>query len=134
MITPPKTPKSNRVIKIPDFLAEEIEEYINALYGITDKDIASYKMEPGYKLTAYVNADLTGVQKEYTDAEMVRLGTMSNRASSFLIEKVDEESGINELQNTTNKATACYDLQGRLLNGRPEKGLYVTRQGKYLIK
>ncbi len=37
-ISSPKTPKSNRVIKIPDFLVEEIEEYINALYGITDKD------------------------------------------------------------------------------------------------
>lgn len=38
VITPPKTPKSNRVIKIPDFLAEEIEEYIKGLYGISDKD------------------------------------------------------------------------------------------------
>jgi hypothetical protein len=105
-----------------------------ASYGITDKDIASYKMEPGYKMTAYINADLTGNKKEFTATEMERMGAMANRASSFLIEKVDEESGINELQNTTNKATACYDLQGRLLNGRPEKGLYVTKQGKYLIK
>lgn len=38
VITPPKIPKSNRVIKIPDFLAEEIEEYIKGLYGISDKD------------------------------------------------------------------------------------------------
>ena len=38
VITPPKTAKSNRVIKIPDFLAEEVEEYINGLYGISDKD------------------------------------------------------------------------------------------------
>ena len=105
-----------------------------ASYGITDKDIASYKMEPGYKMTAYINADLTGNKKEFTATEMERMGAMANRASSFLIEKVDEESGINELQNTTNKTTACYDLQGRLLNGRPEKGLYVTKQGKYLIK
>ena len=100
----------------------------------TDKDIASYKMEPGYKMTAYINADLTGLCKEFTDTEMERMGVMSNRTSSLLIEKVDEESGINELQQTTKKLTACYDLQGRLLNDRPEKGLYVTRQGKYLIK
>lgn len=38
IITTPKTPKSNRVINIPDFLCEEIQEYINSLYGIKDND------------------------------------------------------------------------------------------------
>lgn len=33
VITPPKTPKSNRVIAMPDGLAEEVEEYI-ALIGV----------------------------------------------------------------------------------------------------
>ena len=33
VITPPKTPKSNRVIAMPDGLAEEVEEYI-ALFGV----------------------------------------------------------------------------------------------------
>lgn len=35
MITPPKTPKSNRKVNIPPFLAEELKEYCNMLYGIT---------------------------------------------------------------------------------------------------
>lgn len=34
VITDPKTPKSNRVIKMPDFLTEEIQEYVNQLYGV----------------------------------------------------------------------------------------------------
>lgn len=34
VITEPKTPKSNRVIKMPDFLTEEIQEYVNQLYGV----------------------------------------------------------------------------------------------------
>ena len=34
VITPPKTPKSNRKITIPPFLAEELKEYCNHLYGI----------------------------------------------------------------------------------------------------
>jgi len=34
VITSPKTPKSNRIIKIPKFLCEEIQEYINILYEI----------------------------------------------------------------------------------------------------
>ena len=34
MITPPKTPKSNRKITIPPFLAEELKKYCGHLYGI----------------------------------------------------------------------------------------------------
>ncbi len=34
VITPPKTPKSKRVISIPPFLANELQRYINSIYGI----------------------------------------------------------------------------------------------------
>ncbi len=33
VITTPKTPKSNRVIKIPQFLCEEMQDYLKQLYG-----------------------------------------------------------------------------------------------------
>ena len=38
IITEPKTPKSNRVVKMPDFLCQEIQEYIKALYGYESGD------------------------------------------------------------------------------------------------
>ena len=38
IITDPKTPKSKRVIKLPDFLAEEMQDYIRQLYGIEKTD------------------------------------------------------------------------------------------------
>ena len=38
MITPPKTPKSNRKVTMPPFLAEELREYCSVLYGITAKE------------------------------------------------------------------------------------------------
>ena len=38
VITAPKTPKSNRVIKIPDFLVKEIQDYIAQLYAIQPED------------------------------------------------------------------------------------------------
>ena len=38
VITDPKTPKSNRTIKMPQFLAEEMQEYLNQLYGIGKND------------------------------------------------------------------------------------------------
>ncbi|MCD7740688.1 MAG: site-specific integrase [Ruminococcus sp.] len=34
VITDPKTQKSNRVIKMPDFLADEMQDYLKQLYGI----------------------------------------------------------------------------------------------------
>lgn len=38
VITEPKTPKSNRVIKMPDFLIKEVQEYIKQLYGVKPTD------------------------------------------------------------------------------------------------
>ena len=38
VITPPKTKKSNRIIKMPELLCEEVKEYINMLYGIKPTD------------------------------------------------------------------------------------------------
>lgn len=38
VITPPKTEKGNRVVKMPEFLAVEISEYIKSIYSIKDTD------------------------------------------------------------------------------------------------
>ena len=38
VITPPKTPKSNRIITVPDFLLADIKDYMNSIYGLKDTD------------------------------------------------------------------------------------------------
>lgn len=38
VIGPPKTKKSNRVIKMPEFICEKMKEYINMLYGVQPND------------------------------------------------------------------------------------------------
>jgi integrase len=38
IITEPKTPKSNRTIKMPDFLCQEIQEYLKSLYRCEPND------------------------------------------------------------------------------------------------
>ncbi len=38
VITEPKTPKSNRVIKMPDFLADEIKDFLSMLYHIKSNE------------------------------------------------------------------------------------------------
>ena len=36
VITPPKTPKSNRIISIPEFLAADLKDFICSIYGIEE--------------------------------------------------------------------------------------------------
>lgn len=57
-ITDPKTEKSNRIVSIPDFLCEELEEYIAMLYGFKaddrmfqiTKSYLHHEMERGAKI------------------------------------------------------------------------------------
>ena len=37
VITTPKTPKSNRVIQMPQFLCDEIQDYLKQLYGVLNR-------------------------------------------------------------------------------------------------
>ena len=58
VITDPKTPKSKRTVKMPTFLAEEMQDYIHSIYGIEDDDrifqitksYMHHEMERGCKL------------------------------------------------------------------------------------
>ena len=49
VITPPKTPKSKRVITIPEFLAADIKDYMDSLYDLQENDrlfpITKYYLE-----------------------------------------------------------------------------------------
>lgn len=49
VITPPKTPKSKRVITIPEFLVADIKDYIDSLYELQENDrlfpITKYYLE-----------------------------------------------------------------------------------------
>ncbi len=38
VITPPKTPKSKRTIRIPDFLVDDVKDYLKSIYGLQDTD------------------------------------------------------------------------------------------------
>lgn len=38
VITEPKTPKSNRIVKMPEFLQDEMKDFITGLYGVEPSD------------------------------------------------------------------------------------------------
>lgn len=79
VITTPKTKKSNRVIKMPKFLCEEIQEYIGMLYEVGENDrlfpitkhYLHHEMDRGAKLA--------GVKR-------IRIHDLRHSAISLLIE------------------------------------------------
>ncbi len=97
-------------------------------YGLTDKDIASFKMLPGYKLTGYISNDLTGLNKEWTDEEMARMGAWGKRISSLKIERLQDDTGIANIGITETTIINYYDLQGRKLKEKPNKGFYLMER------
>ena len=79
VITPPKTPKSNRVIAIPSFLCDELGSYMSTIYGLKDTDrifpftkyFLEHEMQRGCKIS--------GVKK-------IRLHDLRHSHASLLIE------------------------------------------------
>lgn len=79
IITEPKTPKSNRTISMPDFLREEIEDYISSLYGIKLTD----RVFPITK--SYLHHEMTRGNKEQ-NIQRIRIHDLRHSHVSLLIE------------------------------------------------
>lgn len=79
VITEPKTHKSIRIIKMPDFLSEEIEEYIKSIYGIKPKD----RLFPITK--SYLHNEMKRGSKEQR-IKRIRIHDLRHSHVSLLIE------------------------------------------------
>lgn len=79
VITDPKTPKSNRVIQMPTFLCEEIQDYLKTLYGIKSTD----RIFPFTK--DYLHHEMTRGAKEQR-IKRIRIHDLRHSHVSLLIE------------------------------------------------
>ncbi len=79
IITDPKTPKSNRIIAMPDFLCEEIEEYIDSLYKVSNMD----RIFPVTK--SYLHTEMKRGCTE-TGVKKIRIHDLRHSHCSLLIE------------------------------------------------
>lgn len=79
VITDPKTPKSVRTISVPEFLCEELQEYIKSIYGIKpiDRLFPVTKYYLGHEMNRGCKA--TGVKK-------IRIHDLRHSHVSLLIE------------------------------------------------
>ena len=79
VITDPKTSKSNRVVQMPDFLVQEIEDYIDSIYGVDE----STRLFPVTK--SYLHHEMTRGCKE-TGVKRIRIHDLRHSHVSLLIE------------------------------------------------
>jgi len=79
VVTTPKTEKSNRTIKIPDFLNKEIQDYIKTLYGVKSAD----RIFPISK--KYLHDEMTRGSKE-KEIQRIRIHDLRHSHVSLLIE------------------------------------------------
>ena len=79
LITTPKTEKSNRIIKMPQFLAEEMQDYLKQLYGIEPND----RMFAVTK--SYLHREMDRGAKE-AGVKRIRIHDIRHSAVSLLID------------------------------------------------
>jgi len=79
IITDPKTPKSNRIVKMPDFLCEEIREYLKSLYGC-ESDTRIFPISK-----SYLHHEMNRGSKD-TGVKRIRIHDLRHSHVSLLIE------------------------------------------------
>lgn len=79
VITDPKTEKSNRVVLMPPFLSDEIEDYISRIYGIEDNHRLFENTKRYYEHEIERGAELAGVKR-------IRVHDLRHSHVSLLIE------------------------------------------------
>lgn len=125
VITEPKTKKGKRVITLPDFLVEELEEYVGKLYGMTEKDRLFMITKTYLEKEMIRGTKLSGVKR-------IRLHDLRHSHASLLISKlgaqpnlVAERLGHEKIQTTLSIYSHLYPEQSRdlanQLNGLMEE-------------
>ena len=115
VITDPKTQKGKRTISLPDFLVEELQEYVGKLYGMTLQDRMFQTTKPYYEHEMIRGVELSGVKK-------IRIHDLRHSHASLLISKlgaqpnlVADRLGHEKIQTTLSTYSHIYPEQSRQL-------------------
>ncbi len=113
VITEPKTEKSKRIITLPDFLVEEMKDYVGKLYGMMAKDRLFTVTKSFLEHEMIRGVELSGVKK-------IRLHDFRHSHASLLISRlgaqpnlVAERLGHEKIQTTLNTYSHLYPNQSR---------------------
>ena len=120
MITQPKTPKSIRVITMPDFLAEEFREYCSHLYGIMKK-------ERLFRFTKSHMEHCMAIGIERSGVKRIRLHDLRHSHASMLVDmgvaplEIAERLGHEKVETTLNTYSHLYPSTQSKLAGLLDK-------------
>lgn len=107
VITPPKTPKSKRVITIPEFLTADIKDYMDSLYDLQEDD----RLFPITKY--YLEHEMQRGIKE-SGVKRIRLHDLRHSHASLLIElgfsplEIANRLGHEKVETTLNTYAHLY--------------------------
>ena len=110
VITPPKTETSNRTISIPEFLKEEIRDYINGRYGMSENE----------RLFPIVARTLQKRMKKFmekAEVKIIRVHDFRHSHVAYLINKgvqpliIKERLGHRDIKITLNTYGHLYPTQ-----------------------
>lgn len=79
IITPPKTPRSNRTVTLPQFLVDELKSYTEKLYGLNEH----YRLFP-YTKSFFMNEIKRGTRTG--NVKRIRIHDLRHSHASLLIE------------------------------------------------
>lgn len=115
VITDPKTQKGKRTISLPDFLVEELQEYVGKLYGMTLQDRMFQTTKAYYEHEMIRGVELSGVKK-------IRIHDLRHSHASLLISKlgaqpnlVADRLGYEKIQTTLSTYSHLYPERSRQL-------------------
>ncbi len=114
VITPPKTPKSKRVISIPEFLVADLRDYLDSLYEVQDTErllpITKYYLE--HEMQRGIKA--SGMKR-------IRIHDLRHSHASLLVEmgfsplEIADRLGHEKVETTLNTYSHLYpNTQSRL--------------------
>ena len=107
VITPPKTPKSKRVITVPEFLAADIKDYMDSLYDLQEND----RLFPITKY--YLEHEMQRGIKE-SGVKRIRVHDLRHSHASMLIElgfsplEIAKRLGHEKVETTLNTYAHLY--------------------------
>ena len=107
VITPPKTPKSNRAISVPPFLLQILREYIGKIYGVSSTDRIFQYDKHRLKRALKRGCALSGVKE-------IRLHDIRHSHASLLIELgfspilIADRLGHEKIETTLNTYSHLY--------------------------
>ena len=117
VITPPKTPKSKRVITVPEFLAADIKDYMDSLYDLQEND----RLFPITKY--YLEHEMQRGIKE-SGVKRIRVHDLRHSHASMLIElgfsplEIANRLGHEKVETTLNTYVHLYPNKQTKLDER----------------